>query len=78
LELASGSARTLLFSQFNVVWRSFVCLGGSGCWSFNSFLCFFSAKCDFSVSARFLIYGAHTVWFCTLVSILDPLLYYSY
>jgi hypothetical protein len=41
-------------------------------------LCFFSAKCDFSVSARFLIYGAHTVWFCTLVSILDPLLYYSY
>jgi hypothetical protein len=32
---------------------------------------FFSAKCGSSVSARFLIYGAHVVCFCTLVTILD-------
>jgi hypothetical protein len=33
---------------------------------------FFSAKCGSSVSARFLIYRAHAVCFCTLVAILDP------
>jgi hypothetical protein len=33
---------------------------------------FFSAECGSSISARFLIYRAHTVWFCTLVAILDP------
>jgi hypothetical protein len=32
----------------------------------------FSDKLDSSFSARFLIYGAHTVCFCTLVAILDP------
>jgi hypothetical protein len=30
---------------------------------------FFSAKCGSSVSAKFLIYGVHTVCFCTLVPI---------
>jgi hypothetical protein len=33
---------------------------------------FFSAKCGSSVSARFLIYRAHTVCFLPLVTILDP------
>jgi hypothetical protein len=33
---------------------------------------FFSAKCGSSISARFLIYGAH-VYFLPLVAILDPL-----
>jgi hypothetical protein len=36
---------------------------------------FFSAKCGFSVSARFLIYIAHVVCFLPLVATLDPLLY---
>jgi hypothetical protein len=35
----------------------------------------FSAKCDSIVSARFLIYRAHSDCFLPLVSILDPLLY---
>jgi hypothetical protein len=38
----------------------------------DSSWCFISAKCVSSASARFLIYGAHTVCFCTLVTILDP------
>jgi hypothetical protein len=46
----------LLFSQCNMVWRSFVQAGGSGCQIFYSSLCSFSAKCGSSVSARFLIY----------------------
>jgi hypothetical protein len=33
---------------------------------------FFSAKCGSSVSAKFLIYGAHAVCFLPLVTILDP------
>jgi hypothetical protein len=37
LELASGSVGALLVSQCNMVWRSFVQAGGSGCWEF----CFF-------------------------------------
>jgi hypothetical protein len=34
--------------------------------------CFFSAKCGSSVSAKFLFYGAHTVCFLPLATILDP------
>jgi hypothetical protein len=41
LALSSGSAGALLFSQCNVVWRSFVQVGGSGCQSFDSSWCFF-------------------------------------
>jgi hypothetical protein len=48
---------------------------GSGCQSFDFSWCFFSVKCGSSVSARFLIYRAHTVCFCTLVAILDHSLY---
>jgi hypothetical protein len=36
LELASGGTGTLLVSQCNVVWRSFVWAGGSVCQSFAS------------------------------------------
>jgi hypothetical protein len=46
-----------------------------GVLEFCLFLVVFSAMCDSSVSARFLIYGAaHTVCFLSLVAILDPLL----
>jgi hypothetical protein len=31
LEPATGGAGTLLFSQYNVVWRSFVWVRSSGC-----------------------------------------------
>jgi hypothetical protein len=48
----------LLFSQCNLVWRSFPQAVGSGCQSFNSSWCFISAKCGSSISAIFLIYGA--------------------
>jgi hypothetical protein len=72
LELASGSAGTLLFSQCNVVWRSFVWAEGSGCQSFDSSLWFSSDKCGSSISAKLLIYGADIVFFCLLVTILDP------
>jgi hypothetical protein len=54
-------------------WRNFVRARGSGCWSFDSSCCFISTKCGSSISARVLIYGAHAVCFCTLVTILDPL-----
>jgi hypothetical protein len=76
LELTSGCTGALLFSQCNVVW-SFIWARCSGCQSFNS-LCFISAKCGSSISARFLIYGAHAVCFCLLVTILDPSLFRNY
>jgi hypothetical protein len=41
LELASGSAGALLFSQCNMVWRSFVQAGSSGFWSFVFIYLFF-------------------------------------
>jgi hypothetical protein len=63
-----------LFSHCNVVWRSFLWVRSSGCQSFDSPWCFISTKCGSSVSARFLIHGAHAVCFFTLVAILDPLL----
>jgi hypothetical protein len=72
LELASGGTGALLFSQCNVAWRTFVQTGGSGCWSFASSWWVFSAKCGSSISAKFLIYRAHAVYFCPLVAILDP------
>jgi hypothetical protein len=72
VEPVSGSAGTLLFSWCNVVWRSFIWARGSGCQSFDSSWCFIATKCGSSISARFLIYGAQTVCFCTLVAILDP------
>jgi hypothetical protein len=73
LEPTSDSTGALLFSQYNVVWRSFVQARGSGCQgSDSSWWFFFSAKYGSSISAKFLIYGAHTVCFCPLVPILDP------
>jgi hypothetical protein len=60
-------AGALLFSLYNMVWRSFLWAKSSGCWSFGSPSCFISAKCGFSISARFLIHGAHVVWFCAVV-----------
>jgi hypothetical protein len=72
LELASGSVGALLFSQSYMVWRRFLWAGGSGCQSFDSSCWFFSSKCGSSISAKFLIYGAHTVCFCPLVTSLDP------
>jgi hypothetical protein len=59
LEVASGGAVSLLFSQCNVSWRSFPQARGLGCQSFDSSWCFFSVKCGSCISARFLIYGAH-------------------
>jgi hypothetical protein len=53
LELVSGGAGALLFSQCNVAWRSFVQAGGSGCRSFASSWFFFSAKCGSSISVKF-------------------------
>jgi hypothetical protein len=41
LELASGGAGALLFSQCNMALRSFVWAGDSGCWSPDSSWCFF-------------------------------------
>jgi hypothetical protein len=70
LELASGCMGALLFSHCNVVWRSFVQAGGSGS---RCSWCFFSAKCGFSISAKFLICGAHAVCFFPLVAISDLL-----
>jgi hypothetical protein len=67
LEPASGGPGALLFSQCNVVQA-----GVSGCGSPGSSWCFFSAKYGSSVSAKFLIYGAHAVCFCILVTILNP------
>jgi hypothetical protein len=61
----------LLFSQCNVVWRSFLWARGPGCRSFDSPWCFIFSKCVSSISARFLIHGAHAVCFCSLVSILS-------
>jgi hypothetical protein len=73
LELVSGSVGALLFSQCNVAWRSFVQAGGSGCRGFDSSWWFLSAKCGSIISAKFLIYRDHTVCFCPLGTILDPL-----
>jgi hypothetical protein len=61
----------LLFSQCNMEWRSFPLERVQWCWSFDSPWCFISAKCGFSVSARFLNHRAHAVCFCILVIILD-------
>jgi hypothetical protein len=72
LEVAFGSVGVLLFSQCNVAWRSFVQAGGLGCRSFDSSWCFFSAKCNSGVSAKFLIYRIHSICFCPPVTILDP------
>jgi hypothetical protein len=60
----------ILFTQFNVVWGSFLWARGSGCQSFDSPRCFISTKCGSSTSAKFLIHGAHAVCFCALVAIL--------
>jgi hypothetical protein len=45
LELVSGGTASLLFSQCNMAWRSFVWAGSSRCRSFDSSWCFISAKC---------------------------------
>jgi hypothetical protein len=69
------AAAALLFSQCNMAWRSFLWARGSGCRRFDSPLCFISARCGFSISARFLIHTVHAVCFCTLVTILGPPMY---
>jgi hypothetical protein len=73
LEPASDGMGALLVSQCNVVWRSFVQAGGLGCRGFGSSWWFFSAKGGSSISARFLIFRAHTICFFPLATILDPL-----
>jgi hypothetical protein len=56
---ASGSMEALLFSQYNVAWRSPVRAGYLECPSFAySWWVFFSAKCGSSVSAIVHIYRA--------------------
>jgi hypothetical protein len=62
----------LLFSQWNIMWRSYSQARGSGCRSFVSHLCFISTKCGSSISAKFWSHGAHAVCYRTLVTILDP------
>jgi hypothetical protein len=57
LEPVSGSLGALLFSQCSMAWRSCVQVGGSGCQSFDSSWCFFSAKCGSSVSASFFFFA---------------------
>jgi hypothetical protein len=73
LKPASSGAAALLFSQYNVVWRSFLWARGSGCQSFDSSWCFISAKCGSNVSEKFWSLRAHTVCFCALIAILDLL-----
>jgi hypothetical protein len=51
----------LLFSQCNVVWRSFPWARGSGCHSFDSLCCFISTKCGSSILARFWSHRVHAV-----------------
>jgi hypothetical protein len=53
LEPASGGIAALLFSQYNVVWRSFPQARGSGCQCFDPHCCFISTKCGSRVSVRF-------------------------
>jgi hypothetical protein len=72
-EPASGSTGALLFSLCNVVWRSFVQVGGLGVGVLLILGGVFSAKCGSTISARFLIYGAHTLCFVPLIAILNPL-----
>jgi hypothetical protein len=77
LELAAsgGSMGVVarLFSQCIMVRRSLPLPRVSGCLSFISPWCLTSAKHGSSVSARSLIHGAHTVWACVPVAILDPI-----
>jgi hypothetical protein len=54
---------------------TFVWVGGLGCQSFASSWWFFSGKCGSSFSGRVLFYGAHSVCFLPLVTILDPLMF---
>jgi hypothetical protein len=53
-----------------VAWGSFVWVAGLGCLGYASSWWFFSAKCGSSIPTRFLIYGAHAIFFLTLVAIL--------
>jgi hypothetical protein len=71
LEPTSDGMAAPLFSQCDVVWRSFPQARGSGCWSFDSPCCFISSKSGSSVSVRFWSLRAHTVCFCAIVAILD-------
>jgi hypothetical protein len=71
-DLASGCAGVLLVSPYNVAWRSYVQAGGLEVSEFCFFLVFFPARCVSSISARFLLYGAHAICFLPLVTILDP------
>jgi hypothetical protein len=71
LVVTVAEAATHLFSQSNVVWRSIPWAKSSGCQGFDSPWCFTSAKCGFSISARFWSHRAHAFWFCTLVAILE-------
>jgi hypothetical protein len=47
-------------------------LGAQGCCTCASFLWFYPARCVSSISARFLLCGAHAICFLTLVTILEP------
>jgi hypothetical protein len=70
---AAAAAAAHLFSQCNVAWRSFLQARASGCQSFDSSWCFISTQCGSVISTSFWSYGSHDAWFCTLVTILDPL-----
>jgi hypothetical protein len=69
LELASDGEGTLLVSQYNMAPGG--ALYGLGVWGVGVLLLL--GVFGSSISARFLIYGAHAVCFLLLVTILDPL-----
>jgi hypothetical protein len=57
---------------FSVTWPGEALYGlGFRVSKFWFFLVILSAKCCSSLKARFLIYGAHAVCFCTLIAMLD-------
>jgi hypothetical protein len=62
----------LLVSPYNMAWRSYVQARGLGMCEFCFFLVVFPDRYVSSISARFLLYGAHAICFLPLVTILDP------
>jgi hypothetical protein len=67
-----AAVAALLFSQ-DVTWYGEAFHGLEvQFWSFDFPWCFIFSKCGSSISVGFLIHRAHTVCFCTLVTILDP------
>jgi hypothetical protein len=69
--MSSGTG-ALLVSPYIVAWGRYVWAGGLGVSEFCFFLVVFPPRCVSSISARFLLYGAHTICFLPLVTILEP------